>query len=375
MRLELPSRLDEHHSPERGGRRASEDVALLGSDDRITRRRFWRDAKSPTAKGAARMTVFQSRAYRELYRAHFGRGKSFLELSTAQGAALWLQSRGWEARRLEMWGEGIADCGGAQCDEHSAPELWATLRALARDYDGAVLNQISATSPLVQLARHGGWQVWGAEVCPVLPLPSTFDAYAKSLGKNMREQIRRYPKRLEKNFSVEIELAQTPEQVEEFLRDLFELHGKRWRARGQTGVLVLPSRQKFHRALCHDFLARDWLRLWRLKLDGRAACVLLCYFWGGKFWFFIGGFEPELQKWSVGTCLFARVFEQAIAEGASEFDFLRGAEEYKYRFGAQDREFVNLHWFAPTTRGRLLQKRVALEREFWRRVHQRFGAN
>ena len=321
------------------------------------------------------MTVFQSAAYRALYRSHFGRGKRFLELETASGAAVWLQGRGLELQRLEMWGEGIADCGSAQCDGTNALELWAPLRAVARDFDGAVFNQIAANSPLVPLARYGGWATSSAEVCPTLLLPASFDQYVKSLGKNMREQIKRYPKRLEKNFSVEIELAQTPEQVEDFLRDLFELHGKRWRARGQTGVLVLPSRQKFHCALCHDFLARDWLRLWRLKLDGRAACVLLCYFWGGKYWFFIGGFEPELQKWSVGTCLFARVFEQAISEGASEFDFLRGAEEYKYRFGAQDREFVNLHWFAPTMRGRILEKRVGLEREFWRRVHERFGAN
>ncbi len=321
------------------------------------------------------MTVFQSRAYRELYKAHFGRGKRFLELETRTGAAIWLQSRGFEARRLEMWGEGIADCGGARSDEQNVLELWGTLRGVARNYDGAVLNQIAATSPLVQLAQDGGWAVSKAEVCPALEFPSSFDQYVKSLGKNMREQIKRYPKRLEKNFSVEIELARTPEQVEECLRDLFELHGKRWRARGQTGVLVLPARQKFHRALCHDFLARDWLRLWRLKLDGRAACVLLCYFWGGKFWFFIGGFEPELQKWSVGTCLFARVFQEAIAEGAREFDFLRGAEDYKYRFGAQDRDFVNLHWFASTPRGRVLRKRVALEREFWRRVHTRFGAS
>ncbi len=231
------------------------------------------------------MTVFQSRAYRELYRTHFGRGKSCFELATPNGAKTWLQSRGLEARRLEMWGEGIADCGGADCDDSNAQELWGLLRGVARDYDGAVLNAVSADSTLVEFARRGGWAISDAEVCPTLPFPGSFDAYVKSLGKNMREQIKRYPKRLEKNFAVETELARSLGQVEEFLTQLFELHGKRWRARVQTGVLVLPWRQRFHRALCHDFLERDWLRLWRLKLDGRAACVLLSYFWGGKFWF------------------------------------------------------------------------------------------
>ncbi len=321
------------------------------------------------------MTVFQSRAYRDLFRRHFGRGKGFLELLTSDGAGVWLQSRGGAVRRLEMWGQGIADCGGAQCDDGNARALWQLLRGVAGESDGVLLKQVSADSPLVEWARRGGWSVETAEVCPTLPLPGTFESYVKSLGKNMREQIKRYPKRLEKSFAVEAEVARTPAQVTEFLTDLFALHGKRWRARGQTGVLVLPARQRFHRELCADFLARDWLRLWRLRLDGRAACVLLSYFWGGKYWFFIGGFEPELQKWSVGTCLFARAFQEAINEGAQEFDFLRGAEDYKYRFGAVDRAFVDISWFAPTARGALLRRQGALEREFWRRIHARFGAH
>jgi CelD/BcsL family acetyltransferase involved in cellulose biosynthesis len=153
------------------------------------------------------------------------------------------------------------------------------------------------------------------------------------------------------------------------------LHGKRWRARGQPGVLALPSRRKFHRLVGEKFLENDWLRLWTLRCNGRPACVLLSYFWGGKYWFFIGGFEPDLMRWSVGTCLFARVFQSAIEEGAREFDFLRGAEEYKYRFGAVNRDYVNLSWFVPTPRGKLLGRRIGLENAFTKRLHEKFGAS
>jgi CelD/BcsL family acetyltransferase involved in cellulose biosynthesis len=34
--------------------------------------------------------------------------------------------------------------------------------------------------------------------------------------------------------------------------------------------------------------------------------------------------------------LTAKAIELAITNGRSEFDFLRGGETYKYRFGAQD---------------------------------------
>ena len=320
------------------------------------------------------MTIFQTAEYRNLYARHFGRGKRFHAVETARNG-LYLQTRGLALRRLEFWGQGIADCGGASVENPANLDaLWSSTRELAQTRAGAILAQLGADSPLVERARQDGWQIEPAEVCPVLTFPDTFDEYVKSLGKNMREQIKRYPRRLEKQFAVEYEIAQTPSQVEEFCEQLFDLHGKRWRARGQTGVLALPARRRFHREVCQQFLENNWLRLWRLKCDGRAACVLLSYFWNGKYWFFIGGFEPELMRWSVGTCLFARVFQEAIAEGASEFDFLRGAEDYKYRFGAVDREHVNLKWFADAPRGGLLWRRVGLEEAFMRRLHEKFGA-
>ena len=320
------------------------------------------------------MTVFQTAEYRALYQRHFGRGKRFHAVETARNG-IYLQTSGLALRRLEFWAQNIADCGGVQVENPANLDaLWTSTRKLAKLRAGAVLAQIAADSPLVEIARADNWMVEPAEVCPTLILPDSFDDYVRSLGKNMREQIKRYPRRLEKQFAVEYELAQTPAQVDEFWQQLVELHGKRWRARGQTGVLALPSRRRFHRAVCHRFLQNDWLRLWRLKCDGRPACVLLSYFWGGKYWFFIGGFEPELMRWSVGTCLFSRVFREAINEGASEFDFLRGAEDYKYRFGALDRDYVNLKWFAPAPRGALLRRRVDIEDAFMRRLHERFGA-
>jgi CelD/BcsL family acetyltransferase involved in cellulose biosynthesis len=323
-------------------------------------------------------TIFQTPAYLAAYRRAFGRGKTFHRLAVhrpdAHGSA-WLMTRGKTAPRLEWWGAGIHDIGGAALSgEAAAAPLWAQIETLAHAHAGAHLAQVEADSPLVARARESGWTVLPAEPCPVAQLAPTWDEYLKTLGKNRREQLRRYPKRLEKEFAVEYELAQDEAQLQRAMTDLFALHGKRWRARGQTGVLALPSRQKFHRALCSKLLRQNRLRLWTMRCDGRAACVLLNYFYRGRYAFFIGGFEPELTRWSVGTCLFSRVLQSAIAECATEFDFLRGQEEYKYRLGAVDREYVSLQWFAPRPRGKLLQRRVQLETAAMDKLHHAFGA-
>ncbi|HEX8550445.1 MAG TPA: GNAT family N-acetyltransferase [Abditibacteriaceae bacterium] len=323
------------------------------------------------------MTIFQTPAYLAAYRRAFGAGKTFSRLTTRDGndwGVAWLQTRGKVVRRLEWWGAGIHDVGGAALSgETGAALLWPKIEAAAHKTDGALLAQIEATSPLVNLARASGWQIVPAEPCPVATLAPTWDEYLAGLGKNRREQLRRYPKRLDKEFKVETELA-TEETVQTALSDLYRLHGKRWRARGQTGVLATPKRQQFHRALCAKLQRQDRLRLWTLRCDGYAVCVLLSYFYDKRYSFFIGGFEPDLMRWSVGTCLFARVLQHAISEGATEFDFLRGQEDYKYKLGAVDRNYVSLSWFAPTSRGKVLQRRIALEAAATHKIHLMFSA-
>ena len=55
-----------------------------------------------------------------------------------------------------------------------------------------------------------------------------------------------------------------------------------------------------------------------------------------------------MQAYSPGTLLIAYALEDAVSRGDSEFDFLRGNEPYKYRWGARDR-FNRRVLHVPTT--------------------------
>ena len=330
--------------------------------------------EAPCSILLVKRNIFQTPEYREAYRQFFGAGKRFDALQI-EGARAFLMTRGKSARRLEWWGAGIHDIGGAHYENaEAAQNLWAQIENAALNCHGAHLAQMPADDLLIEYARQSGWAISDAEACPVLTLPESYDEYVRSLGKNMREQIKRYPKRLEKEFEVEYELADSEDAVQKALTDLFKLHGARWRQRGQTGVLATARRQKFHRAVCAAFFRNDYLRLWTLRCNGAPACVLLNYFYDRKYYFFIGGFDPDLMRWSVGTCLFAKVFKRAIEEGASEFDFLRGEEEYKYRYGAVNRDYKTLSWFANNARGQFLKRRVRAEESLMHRVHLMFSA-
>jgi CelD/BcsL family acetyltransferase involved in cellulose biosynthesis len=79
------------------------------------------------------------------------------------------------------------------------------------------------------------------------------------------------------------------------------------------------------------------LRLYALLINDRILAVYYGFLSKGRAYYYLSGFEPEFEKYSLGTLIVGHGIEETIREGANEFDFLRGQEAYKYKWGAQDR--------------------------------------
>lgn len=79
------------------------------------------------------------------------------------------------------------------------------------------------------------------------------------------------------------------------------------------------------------------LQLMFMEVDGQKAAALFNFEYAGRVWVYNSGLDPaSFGHLSLGVVLTARAIETAIAHGNHTFDFLRGNEEYKYRFGAQN---------------------------------------
>jgi CelD/BcsL family acetyltransferase involved in cellulose biosynthesis len=130
------------------------------------------------------------------------------------------------------------------------------------------------------------------------------------------------------------------------LQSLFNLHTKRWGSLRQPGVLDDPRIRDLHREMAAVFAARGALRLYVLRLAGRCAAVVYGFRERGRVHLYLQGFDPELERASPGTLIVGAIIEDALAEGVSEIDFLRGAERYKYDWGATDETNDRLTLFA-----------------------------
>jgi CelD/BcsL family acetyltransferase involved in cellulose biosynthesis len=78
---------------------------------------------------------------------------------------------------------------------------------------------------------------------------------------------------------------------------------------------------------------------------GKAVGVLYGFIWGNTFAYYQGGWDAAWARFSLGTVLVRQAIRFAMLSGAKHFDFLRGAEPYKYRFGATDR--IDETWLLP----------------------------
>jgi CelD/BcsL family acetyltransferase involved in cellulose biosynthesis len=172
--------------------------------------------------------------------------------------------------------------------------------------------------------------------CPVLTLPSNPADLPTIVTRKTLRDVRQAQVRSEAAGPVVIEAAD-PSTVEAALGDLFRLHEKRWRDRGEAGVLAHPAVRAFHREAARAFCQAGMLRLYRLCIAGAVAGVYYGFHRSGNAYAYLGGFDTEMMRLSPGAQLLHHAICAAIADGAREFHFLRGGEIYKYAWGAVDR--------------------------------------
>ena len=121
---------------------------------------------------------------------------------------------------------------------------------------------------------------------------------------------------------------------------LFVLHQARWTTQGQPGVFADGRVAALHREAGPALLEAGLLRVGAVHLRGSVAAVIAALLAPDAIHFYLSGFDAVHAFESPGTVLLGAMLEEAAAEGRTEANFLRGAETYKYAWGAADRPNV-----------------------------------
>jgi CelD/BcsL family acetyltransferase involved in cellulose biosynthesis len=200
------------------------------------------------------------------------------------------------------------------------------------------LQQLRPSSAAMQAPLPDGWSenVEDQEPCPTLSINGAGAELENLISTHFRKKIRYYRRALERLGDVIVETP-APDTLDDLLTAFFDLHTARWKRRNLPGVLADETAQRFHREVAPRMLAQGMLRMYATRVAGRIVAVFYGFALHGTVYYYLSGYDPDLEKLSIGTLIVAHAIEEAVRDGATTFDFLRGAEEYKYAWGATDR--------------------------------------
>lgn len=189
-------------------------------------------------------------------------------------------------------------------------------------------------------------------LCPydTLTPEEPFDAFLKRTGR--RDNYLRRRKWLEKQEGYRIERTDAPGELAGPMTDFFRLHAARWATDGGSQGIKGHGVEAFHRDATQLLAERGRLRFYTMKVGGRAVASVYGLVHGGSFIYFQSGYDPEWRNRSVGLVLVGETFKDAIAEGLTEYDFLRGTETYKSDWVTKQRRTVSLRVHAAKGTGR-----------------------
>ncbi|MDX2160607.1 MAG: GNAT family N-acetyltransferase [bacterium] len=220
------------------------------------------------------------------------------------------------------------------------------LREYAAAYDRINLCNIPEESPtLAHFPQHLNGCGFTAEkalqeVCPIIRLPTEWEAYLESLDKKQRHELRRKLRRMD-DVEYEHRLITGGDDLntaaDQFLDLMRASHPQK------AHFLEDPQNVAFFRAMIPVMAAKGWLRLSFLIVEGTAAAAYCDFDYNGHILVYNSGLLPEAHaQLSPGIVLLSLNIQAAIAQRRTVYDFLRGNETYKYRMGAQDTQVFML---------------------------------
>ncbi|MCI0518723.1 MAG: GNAT family N-acetyltransferase [Chloroflexi bacterium] len=206
----------------------------------------------------------------------------------------------------------------------------------------------SPTLPALQAAaERRGWTFAQERLqhCPCIPLPGDWETYLAGIDKKQRHEIRRKMRRAEEggaqvHWYIAADEAALDAEIDDFLR-LMAFDAEK------QAFLTEVMRTQMRSAVWAAFRA-GWLQLAFLEVDGKKAAGYLNFDYHDHIWVYNSGIDTSYSALSPGWVLLGRLLQWANQNQRKAFDFMRGDEEYKYRFGGVDRFVVRAAVRQPT---------------------------
>ncbi len=198
-------------------------------------------------------------------------------------------------------------------------------------------NYIETDSELYKLvsSRPG---MFNRDLFPVtnkhwrMTIPSTLDDFYKSRSSKHRHWLKRMERLLMKDFPDEVKYCcyKSDKELEKVFADLEYIAQNTYQRRIGVGFSDKAETRKTYTNLAQ----KQRLRTYILYIQNKPCAFWIGELYGNTFHLFSTGYDPELNKYELGTILFIKMIEDLCSIGDVKYlDFGFGDAAYKSRFG------------------------------------------
>jgi CelD/BcsL family acetyltransferase involved in cellulose biosynthesis len=175
--------------------------------------------------------------------------------------------------------------------------------------------------------------------CPYILLPGDWEKYICGIDKKQRHEIRRKIRRSEEYYlPVKWYIVQDGDNLDRETDDFLRLMAN---DPNKAKFLTPAMREQMH-GIVQAAAKAGWLQLAFIEVNGEKAAGYLNFDYMNHIWVYNSGLDFRFGELSPGWVLLGYLLEWANSNQRQYFDFMRGDEQYKYRFGAIDRRVMHL---------------------------------
>jgi len=201
------------------------------------------------------------------------------------------------------------------------------------------LFNIPDNSPSLEIMKEiGESEDWSIEIenayhTPTITLSEDWDTYLAGINKKQRHEIRRKLRRASASEdTVSWYITAEESLLGQDIADFFQL----MESDEEKKRFLTEDMRKQMEAIAQWAFNAGILQLSFLTINDEKVAGYLCFDYENIIWVYNSGFRPDFQYYSPGWVLLSYLIQHAIHAGKTHFDFMRGDETYKYRFGAAD---------------------------------------
>ena len=194
---------------------------------------------------------------------------------------------------------------------------------------------------LIPLARERGYPVnyLQVDVSSDIDLPPDWDGYLNTLDRKQRHEVRRKMR----NFFEKKETAYhtlSGKDAREALEIFLQLFPE---SRDDKAEFMTPSMQVFFRELTESLAGIDIIRFGMLEFAQKPVAMVMYFDYNNTVYLYNSAYHPDYRTLSVGIVSKASCIQNSIQSGKARFDFLKGAEQYKYHLGGKEIPLYSCH--------------------------------